>query len=72
MKGCLGALRATLVGVLIGAIIGCGSISSSPSPTAPPVLGLDWARASSVERPEVAFTPPSPIADPSNPHAIRD
>jgi len=67
MKGRSGPLRSMLVGVLVGAIAGCGSISSTPSPTAPPVLGLDWARAASVERPEVAFTAPSPIADPSNP-----
>src|SRR3954452_18298482 len=31
----------------------------SPSPLGPPVLGIDWGKAPSVERPEDAFAQPS-------------
>src|SRR2546421_181730 len=31
----------------------------SPSPAGPPVLGIDWGKAPSVERPEDAFAQPS-------------
>src|SRR2546423_54550 len=31
----------------------------SPSPVGPPVLGIDWGKAPSVERPEEAFAQPS-------------
>src|SRR5215211_4480934 len=38
------------------------SPSSSPTALPSPVLGLDWGRAASVERPEEAFAQPSPGA----------
>jgi hypothetical protein len=63
---------------LLVALAGCGLQSPTPSPTPPaspsasspasaialpsPVLGLDWGRATSVERPEEAFAQPSPGA----------
>ncbi|HJP89631.1 MAG TPA: hypothetical protein VJ850_11405 [Candidatus Limnocylindrales bacterium] len=35
----------------VAAVAGCGQ--STASPAAPPVLGIDWARVTSVERPQV-------------------
>jgi hypothetical protein len=41
------------------------SASPSPTPAGPPVLGIDWGKAASVERPEEAFAQPSPGAEPT-------
>jgi hypothetical protein len=46
-------------------LVGCGSPTATasplkePSPVGPPVLGIDWGKAASVERPEVGFTAPA-------------
>jgi hypothetical protein len=54
--------RALIVGALLAAVGGCGPTAPPPSaapasaaiaqPSGPPVLGIDWTRAASVERPE--------------------
>ena len=62
---------AIALGLLAGAVLaGCGAApatpiastagsSAAPAPAGPPVLGLDWGRAASVERPEEAFALPT-------------
>jgi hypothetical protein len=54
-------LRAATLGALVLAASGCGAtrpptlapsnLASIPAPSGPPVLGIDWGRAASVERP---------------------
>ena len=41
------------------------SLTPAPTPAGPPVLGIDWGKAASVERPEEAFAQPSPGAEPT-------
>jgi hypothetical protein len=40
------------LGAMLAAVGGCGSPPSSAGSSGPPVLGIDWARAPSVERPQ--------------------
>ena len=46
--------RAAAIGGLLAVAAGCGTASPSQpaTPTGPPVLGLDWGRATSVEAPK--------------------
>ncbi len=56
------ALAALSLSAGLLAVAGCGSTSTTASPSGPPVLGIDWARAPSVERPTNYEVDPSASA----------
>lgn len=43
--------RAVMIATIVGVALGCDSTAPSAQPSGTPVLGMDWGRAASVERP---------------------
>jgi hypothetical protein len=78
-RGPFGRGASAALGILAACALvwGCGSAPATPiasaagspaalaSPAGPPVLGLDWGKATAVDRPEDAFAERSPASDAS-------